>query len=291
MNRTKSLRPDNLHIIERKIAFDFKIKRNQKKYWNDDLILTHFFNAFQQTFPEGERLFIEAAMDCIKKYAEKNPMNDQLTEDYKLFRNQEVRHGQIHKIWTEKLIDLGYDGFLRFNQKMVDFRHWFRKRFNAKFRLAFTAAAEHYTAALAFLIVHVKPEVIARSNLPYRGVILYHSMEELEHKGVCFDLFKHFSGSYLIRVIAFLYLSLDLFLKVYKRFRYLLIKDGIWNANHKRQTIKFLLGKQGLLRLTFLRIMSYLLPSFHPWRYDDRIALRKNFQDVMHESGIADFQF
>jgi predicted metal-dependent hydrolase len=172
---------------------------------------------------------------------------------------------------------------------MVTFRNWFRRRFSAKYRLAYTAAAEHYTAALAYLIVRVKPEMISRSAVPFRGVILYHSMEELEHKGVCYDLFNHYSGSYLTRIAAFIHLSLDLVVKIFMRYKFLLSQDGIWDRTHRKKTMEFLIGTGGIMRLMAGRILSYFKPRFHPWMYDDRQGVRDKFTGVMREAGIEDF--
>jgi predicted metal-dependent hydrolase len=173
---------------------------------------------------------------------------------------------------------------------MLGFRNWFRKRFRPKFRLAFTAAAEHYTASLAFLFVHVRPELITNSASPFREILLYHSIEELEHKAVCFDLFKHYSGNYLTYLLGFVYLSFDLFRKISKRFRYLLSKDHKWDKAHRKMLRKFLLGKGGLIRLSIKRILSYIRPGFHPWENDDRGNIRKKFSAIMETSGIQDFK-
>jgi len=292
MKEKKSLRPRNLHILDRKMTFNFQETMNKNHYWsNNNPILTHFLNAFQETFPEGERLFIESALDCRDKYSEKKPVDEKLLGDFKLFARQEVNHGKIHQMWTDELIRLGYARMVVFNEEMKDFRNQFRKQHSPEYRLAYTSAAEHYTASLAHLFINVIPEVLTDSEMPYKAVLLYHAMEELEHKSVCFDLFQHFSGNYFIRFFAFLHLSYDLFKKVSVRLRYLLEKDGIWDKKHKQLTNQFFFGKQGIVKKFFPRIISYLSPSFHPWKNDDRTLVDGKFGKIRNEAGITDFQF
>jgi uncharacterized protein len=292
LKKRKTLRPKTLHIIDRKMTFSFINTMNENRYWSDDdPVLTHFLNAFQETFPEGERLFIEAALDCRDKYSAKKPVSEELLEDFRLFARQEVNHGRIHQLWTDELIRQGYDGMAVFDEKMKKFRDRFRKRHSPKYRLAFTAAAEHYTASLAHMFIHVVPKILTNSKLPYRAVLLYHAMEELEHKSVCFDLFRHFSGNYFMRFFAFIHLSFDLFGKVSIRLRYLLKKDGIWDRRIKQLAKQFFFGKQGIVRMFFPRIISYISPWFHPWKYDDRRLVDERFKQIRLEAEIADFKY
>lgn len=274
------------------MTFDFQDTMNGNRYWsNNDPVLTHFLNAFQETFPEGERLFIDAALDCRDKYSAKKPIDEELQEDFKLFARQEVNHGKIHQLWTDELIRRGYEGMTAFDEELKEFRDRFRKRRSPKYRIAFTAAAEHYTASLAHMFIHVFPKLLTDSKLPYRSVLLYHAMEELEHKSVCFDLFMHFSGNYFTRFFAFLHLSFDLFRRVSDRLQYLLKKDGLWDKKYRKLARQFFFGKQGIVRKFSPRIISYLSPWFHPWKNDDRGLVDENFRQIRIEAGIADFKF
>src|SRR5207237_8579642 len=69
-----------------------------------------------------------------------------------------------------------------------------------KANLGVTAALEHYTATLAeTLLSH--PE--ARAEIGHDGVrylLLWHALEEAEHKAVAFDVYKQMSGSERLRI-------------------------------------------------------------------------------------------
>ncbi|MEJ2250996.1 MAG: metal-dependent hydrolase [Candidatus Lokiarchaeota archaeon] len=290
MMRSKPLRPENLHIIVRKIKFDTRSPLKHTNYWyNEDPVVTHFFNALQATFPEGEKLFIQAALDGASQLVQKGKLNDQLKKDMDKFIRQETNHSLQHKIWTTALIDKGYRKMAEYDDKLRAARIWFRKHTPAILRLALTAAAEHYTASLTFLFTHVKPRILTDSMKSFRGLLLYHAMEELEHKSVCYDLYQSLSGNYIGRLFGLLYVTFELALGIYIRFRYLLKMDGIWDRQHRRSFRKYLIGKGGVIRGLLFKIKSYIKPYFHPWQTDGRELINQKFQRDQKELGIEPF--
>ena len=64
------------------------------------------------------------------------------------------------------------------------------KRVPPKLRLAYTAALEHYTATLAETLLR-KPEAQALlGDTEVRSILLWHALEESEHKAVAFDVYR-----------------------------------------------------------------------------------------------------
>ena len=155
--------------------------------------------------------------------------------------------------------------------------------------MAITAAAEHYTASIAFLFTHLKPDLLIRLPIQFRGLLLYHAMEELEHKSVCFDLFQNLSGSYIIQLFSFIFVTLDLIVNVYSRIRYLLKMDGIFDFKHRLKLCKFLFGKQGIATGLISKIKKFINPNFHPWKSDERKQVNKIFQKIQSELNIQPF--
>ncbi|MHA1886026.1 MAG: metal-dependent hydrolase, partial [Promethearchaeota archaeon] len=287
MVQKKGFRPKNLQIIVREIVNDYELSLKQNPFWiKNDPIETHFFNAFQSTFPEGEKLFIQAAIDGANILKQQGKMHQQLVKDLEGFIKQEARHSQQHTLWTSALIHIGYEKMGLFNDQLRRFRVWSRKRVPLILRLAFTAAAEHYTASLAFMFARIKPEILESSSLPFRRLLLYHAMEEIEHKSVCYDVYQIFSGNYCIRLFGLFLVSLDLAINIFLRFRYLLKKDGIWDRNHVQKFRKYLIGREGLIRGLLFQILTYLKPSFHPWDTDERIFINKKFYEFQADLGI-----
>ena len=289
--RHKSSRPADLHIIVRKVKYDYYSALKHTKYWfNNDPIVSHFFNALQSTFPEGEKLFIQAALDSAEQLVRKKKLTPQLKEDMQNFIKQEALHSQQHQLWTNALIDLGYKKMAKYAGQLKQLSSGFRKIFPPVLRLSITAAAEHYTATLAYIFTNVTPEILTKSLVEFRGLLLYHAMEELEHKSVCFDLYQELSGNYLGRIFGLFFATFDLIINIYIRFRYLMRKDGIWNKDNKRNFRSFLIGKRGLITGLLSRIKSYLKPSFHPWQTDDRELINQRFHKYQKELKIKPFE-
>lgn len=288
---SQEMRPKNLDITVRKVDYDYyrPIKRN--RYWaNNDPILTHFFNAFQATFPEGEKFFIQAIRDGKAILQKHGTIDHQFETDLQRFIQQEALHSLQHKKWTNALIRHGYTKLTTYNTQLMRFRIFARKYFPASLRLAFTAAAEHYTASMAFLFTHIKPEILRHSPSQFRGLLLYHAMEEIEHKSVSYDLYQNVSGSYLLRILGFVFVTLDLILSVYLRLRYLLNKDGRLNLPHRSKLYKFIFGAKGLVKGLFHHIKRYLHPRFHPWTTDERKYINKRFHKLQSELKICPFK-
>ncbi len=290
MAKSKSLRPNNLHIIVRPVDYTYQDPLKKNKIWYDtDPIITHFFNALQATFPEGEKFFIQAALDGASQIIQKKKLDRQLKRDMDLFIRQEARHSHQHSLWTKALVDIGYKDMEKYDHNIKRFRTRFKKYVPATFRLAITAAAEHYTASLAFFFTHIQREFLINSIQPFRGLLLYHAMEELEHKSVCFDLYQNLSGNYFGRMLGFLFITIDLMYGIFIRFRYLMRRDGKWDNHHRMKFLKYLIGKEGIIKGLVFKLKSFLKPSFHPWQTDERQFINKKLQKLLNDLNIIPF--
>ena len=277
--------PDNLKIIPRDITINLSDALKEKPYWLDnDPVKTHFFNALQSAFPEGERLFIDSARDVRDKYNDR--LSETLKQQIKLFIKQEAFHGAHHEEWNRALSEGGY-------KKVATYSEWFRKRrlilkkrMPPLYRLAMTAAGEHFTAITARLNIHGDPEFMDSVDRPFRDLILYHAIEEIEHKAVCFDLYQQAGGGYLTRIMGAISFTFGMIFHVRRIHVYLLKKDGLWNRETKKKARQEVWGKEGLVRKLLPDIFDYLRPNFHPWEIDDRTWLLKDFNEDLKEYGI-----
>jgi predicted metal-dependent hydrolase len=288
---SQQIRPINLVLIVRKVDYDYFPPMKENKYWfENDPVMTHFFNAFQATFPEGEKLFIQAALDGASILYKKGKMDNQFRLDLKNFIRQEALHSQQHIKWTNALIKLGYEGLKSYDDRLRKFRIFAQKHIPIILRLSMTAAAEHYTASIAYLFTHIKPKILIHFPIEFKGLLLYHAMEEIEHKSVCFDLFQNVLGSYIIRMFGFLFVTIDLIYNVYIRIRYLLKIDGNFGLKTRVKLFKFIFGKDGIVRGLLFRLKKFLKPSFHPWKTDERELINNVFGHYQSEMNITAFK-
>lgn len=169
-------------------------------YWfGGDPFKTRFFDAMSTMFPEGERYFItnvRAWRDQIE--------DPQLLEDVRCFIRQEAQHGMVHTLYNQRLQTQGINV-----EKMEGMlRYWFftlAPRLSPPVqRLTDTVVVEHLTAIMAHCMF-TKREVMADADPRVRAMFAWHSVEEVEHKSVAFDvLTKVAKGGYGRRIFTLL---------------------------------------------------------------------------------------
>ena len=279
--KTRARTPATLQLIPRTVHFDYETVMRENRYWHGgDPVTTHFFNALQAMFPEGERFFMESARD-VRDMLGKENLSPELNEQIRLFIRQEAMHGREHDAWTTALISLGYIGMEGFDLKLKRDNRWSKKHLKPMWRLAMTAASEHFTASLAHLFVYKRPDFIEKAASPFRELLVYHAMEEVEHKAVCFDLYKAGKGGYFLRSFAMVFVTFDLLIRLRNRMEYLLKKDGLWNPETEKKMRSLIWGKTGIMRVLAPYLVQYFRPGFHPWETDEREALARKYPAEM----------
>ena len=287
-----SSKPSDLVIVSRWIDTNPLEYLKENRIWHGDgIMMTHFINAFQAMFPEGERVFIDAIHDCQAEYPFLIANDPVLKSDVEKFIEQEARHSVVHDKWTKALMETGYTSMIRYDKMLHDFRNWIRSHLDKMTRLSFTIGAEQYTASLAKLFVHDKPEIVLRSGPPLQKIFLYHAMEELEHKGVCYDLYKKLKGGYFRRIFGMTFISFYIWFNVIRRHRYLLQKDGEWKRKRKHEFLSFYLGTNGMMRALIPKFLEYMRPSFYPWQNDERQEFEDKFGQLRDSFGIEGFHY
>lgn len=274
-----SKRPPDLEIKPRSPDFDLLAAMRQNRYWLEgDPVTTHFINALQAIFPEGERLFIDAARDVSEEVGDEH-LPDQLRADIKAFIRQEGWHGKQHQGWTDALVALGYERMTHYDGQLKRERIWTRKHISPMWRLAATAAAEHMTASLVQLFLQTG--MLDRADRPVADLLAWHALEETEHKAVCFDLYQAAGGGYFRRCSALLLEWFDIVIHTHMRQRYLLKADGLWNWKTRWHVLRDIYGPRGIVgRLTRL-LWRYLKPGFHPWDLDDRGEFKNKYTQLL----------
>jgi len=176
------------------------------KYFADgDIVLSHVLAMLSSTFPAGEDFFVRSVA------AARDEITDpQLLADVDGFIGQEEMHGREHRVLNDRLAEFGYPthGIDRYVQGL----YWVRERIQSKkVNLAFTAALEHYTATLAELLLTDEEARSAVGRSGARDILMWHALEESEHKAVAFDVYKAVGGSERMRIVV-MYLTDLLFI-------------------------------------------------------------------------------
>ena len=232
-----------------------------------DVFATAWFNAMSITFPLGEQFFINS----VRHYRDRIT-DPKLQQEMRQFFSQEAVHLREHKRYNEMLCELrGYDlekleGPLR--RRMA----WVKKNVPAREQLAGTAAVEHLTAVLAEKALGnsgIFADADADADPAMRDLWQWHSVEEMEHKAVAFDVYRAIGGTEKMRRAAMRRSTLFLTWDILHGVRHILKCDGkLWSAKVWLSGIRFLFGKQGILKGTWAPYKDFFREDFHPWQED-----------------------
>lgn len=192
---TQSVRPQR-SVKTRRIHFDYAPGSLEQHFVAGDLISSHLVAVLSATFPEGEEFFVRS----VRHYAGRitDPV---LREQVKGFIGQEVTHGREHRALNERLGAMGYPT-ARVDQKVAALLAQLEKRAAPRFRLALTAAFEHLTAVLAEQILGDPEMQELLGTGEVREMLLWHALEECEHKAVAFDVYRAIGGTEKMRIGA-----------------------------------------------------------------------------------------
>jgi len=253
----------------RRIRFRYPAGSLHQHYVEDDLIMSHVVAVLSATFPPGEDFFVRS----VRHYSERitDPV---LKEQVRGFIGQEVTHGREHRELNRRLQEMGYPTH-RVSRFVKAVLADATKRVPAKLCLSYTAALEHYTATLAECLLS-KPEAQQLlGDTEVRNILLWHALEETEHKAVAFDVYRAVGGSELVRRLGFVIQSVGLI--------GLVIVATVLSMLGDRATYHPVRLLRSILRLRhspFLEpdvacsLGDYLKRGFHPSDHDNDELLR-----------------
>jgi uncharacterized protein len=244
-----------------------------RDWYDNHPFKTAWFNAMSITFPLGEQSFI----DSVRHYAVKIT-DPKLQREIRHFCGQEGIHRREHELYNETLCkernySLDYlEG--RIARKI--------KESSTKLlpiqRLAVTAALEHITAILAERMLGEDVDAHGVIEAPMKELWTWHAAEEMEHKAVVFDVYravtKNKPNSEKMRKSSLRLATFFLMKDIVVGMIHMLRRDKkMWNLRVWIEGMQFLLGRQGLLRLSWPAYKEYFKEDFHPWQRDTRSLL------------------
>ena len=185
------------HLIQgRKVKFNFE--RIPKHWISNDPISTHTLNAAHIILPAGEFWFCRVFNKALPYISD-----EKLKLDVKGFIHQEAIHGRTHekarKYFEKHQLDvqnfttrMNYLFEILLGEKPIGFsvlNHLVDDKKWLVIRLGLIAAIEHYTGVVGQWSLDNKSLDDAHSIMT--DLFRWHLAEEVEHRNVAFDLFKH----------------------------------------------------------------------------------------------------
>ncbi len=222
--------------------------------------MSHVVTVLSSLFPEGEEFFVRT----VRNYRDRIT-DPELKRQVKGFIGQEHTHGREHRTFNERLAELGYP--TRRIDKWTGIGLRFGERVLPKpVQLAITAALEHYTATLAEVLLTDPRAREKIDNDEVRSLLLWHALEESEHKAVAFDVFQTVSGNHRIRAWTMNAVTAGFLLVVVGETTISVLGDRAARRDPRRvwRSLKKLPSSPWLTRAVRRRIRDYNRRDFHP---------------------------
>lgn len=249
-----------------------------ERHWvRQDPYATAFFNALSAVFPHGETFMIRSLIPWVER------VPPSMRPEVEAFIEQEAGHSREHVAMNKSLINAGYD-IAPLDRKIRAFVSFFEDASDIV-KLTATMCIEHFTAIIAAELLEKRHHLVGVED-DMLELWLWHAVEEVEHKGVAFDVWafatKDWSPArrYAWRSLFMLAVTTSFFINRTLGQVELLRQDGYGFFWSIKRVFKAGFGKGGIGRNVLWPWAKFFRPSFHPWDHDDRLLLAQGEADL-----------
>ncbi len=252
------------HPIVPRERLDFGLDGDIPKYWfGGDAFKTRFFDAMSLIFPPGEKFFMTTVRDFRDRITDRK-----LLQDIKDFNRQEAQHSIVHAQYNERLRAQGMpvDELTRWLDKLL-FENY-RGKFSREYTIGLTGALEHFTAIGAHPMFDER-DIMRDAHPNVRAMYAWHAIEEVEHKGVAYDVMMQYAKvSYFTRIASMVHATIMFPYVIFKFLNAMLKADGFSFWQRVKLNVKglhWLLKPTGFAAPILKHYFPYYKPSYHPW--------------------------
>jgi predicted metal-dependent hydrolase len=228
------------------------------RHWNSAKPeFTHIVNAASLAMPYLEPYLIRSMR------AARPLINDSgLQQDLDLYVKQEGTHYRQHREFNNALKAAGYQCIDGLEQGLAaDYKRLQDQR-SLRFNLAYAEGFESMALAIGEMLIADRVYLFGDSDPSVASLILWHFVEEIEHKNVAFDVLHHLHSGYFWRILGLVYATGHIFGFTIKGYHALLKEDGLWTNWRSRWKLLKLIGR--LLGNILPRWLRIWRPGYHP---------------------------
>ena len=248
-------------ITVRKMPFEFDGKLSA--HWNRDKPeWSHMVNGASLAMP-----FLEPYLIRTMKKALPLIKNETLREDVRLYIGQEGQHFQQHRRFNDKLIEAGYEELIDIERKMADEFAAFERDRSLKFNVAYACGFETMALVMGHWLVRDRKYLFAGSDTRVASLVLWHFVEEIEHKSVAFDVYQTLYGNGWLRAYGTFFATLHVMKHSRRAYQAMLKRDGLWRNWLSRWRLLKMICR--LFANLLPGMVWSCLPSHHPTDVDD----------------------
>ena len=197
-------------------SIKYSIKPRKVKFeWQDTPVdwipnqpfVSYFVNEINMILPAGEFWFCRLYNKVLPRITD-----EKLKEDVRAFIRQEAMHAQAHTSANKEYLDVRHISTER-NLALMNFLFGkvladqplgitIPKALDEQwdlFRVGIIATVEHMTCVLGKYILYNKEWEKLGADANMLDLLKWHGAEEIEHRTVAFDLYRHLGGGYIAR--------------------------------------------------------------------------------------------
>ena len=216
-------------------------------------------NAASLLMPYLEPYLIDAIREATKRIGD-----PALAEEARAYMGQEAHHYKQHRRFNDLIAARGYDGIRDYERLLTEDYGRFTRERSLEFHLAYAAGFETMALAIGHMLIRMRAWFFGGAEPAVSSLVLWHFVEELEHKHAAFDVYQHVVGRYRLRVYGLLFAMWHTLSRTRRAYVMLLRHDGLWRTWRTRMRLKLLM----------LRIFGYLTPwileAMLPWHQPRR---------------------
>ncbi|SEQ49517.1 hypothetical protein SAMN04488038_10776 [Solimonas aquatica] len=191
-------------------------------------------------------------------------------ESGRAFNMQEQQHYQTHRRFNELLKAKRYPELAVIEQDMQAYYARLSQK-SLRTRMAYTAGFEAMTLGVTRWLVENRVRLFGGGDTRVASFILWHFVEESEHKCVAHDVyaaaFGGGPGAYFARMLGVFHGSLSVMWFSMRGYKAILKKDGLWYSLRSRLRLAARLGS--FVRTVAPYLLRATLPGHDPRREPD----------------------
>jgi uncharacterized protein len=244
-------------IRVRRIKFAYPNGSLDRHFVDHDLVMSHAIAYLSATFPEGEEFFVRS----VRRFAD-DVTDPDLRSRVQGFIGQEITHGREHRALNERLQEMGYPTGVedRATRRILSI---YERVFSPVTCLAITAGLEHFTAVFAETLLGDDRARALLGTTEVRSLLLWHAIEESEHRSVAFDVYRSIGGTERRRIWTMRGISLVFSLSVVTAAS-LLMDRATYNPVRLVRSLAALRHSPFLAPAVRRRLLAYNRRGFHP---------------------------
>lgn len=250
--------------IPRKIGFEFPDDIDPQ-WIPGEPELAAMMNGASLTMPYLEPFLIRSVREATHLIDD-----ERVKENGRAFNTQEQHHFQAHRRFNELLKAKRYPELEQIEREMQD--HYARlSQRSLRTKMAYTAGFESMTLGVTKWLIEKRVELFAGADPRVVSFVLWHMVEETEHKCVAYDVYQAAFGNgisgYLARAIGVFHGSMDVMRYSMRGYRSILRNEGLWSRLRSRMRLAYHLV--GFVRHVGPYLLRAALPGHSPRREKD----------------------